>query len=125
MNGWKTTLKRKKIQRHINKVLRDMNHNIERDNLWLGRFYAHQERITFEMSDDGTYCYAIVKVKFTDRKTGKYFYHYFHKEDFMCSAYRIWKAMNEFIVETCNVWNEDPRPSIHNPWDYKKERGNE
>lgn len=121
MYNWKITTNRKKIQRHINSVLRDMNRNIECDNLWLGRFYAHQECITFEMSDDGTYCYARVKVRFTDRKTGKYCYHCFHKEDFMGSTYKIWSAMNDFIIKFCDVWNEDPRPSIHNPWDYRKE----
>lgn len=120
MRGWKTTLKRKKIQRHINAVLRALNRNIENDPLWLGRFYAHQEQIIYEMSEDGSYCYARVKVKFIDRKTGKYYYHYFRKEDFMCSSYRIWQAMNDFIVEHCKVWEEDPRPSIKDPWDYRK-----
>lgn len=120
MRGWKTTLKRKKIQRHINSVLRDMNCSIERDELWLGRFYAHQEQIVYEMSEDGSYCYARVKIKFTDRKTGKFVYHCFHKEDFMGFTWRIWQAMNDFIVKYCKVWEEDPRPSVKDPWDYRK-----
>ena len=120
MKGWKETTKRKKIQRHINSILRTMNRNIERDNLWLGRFYCHQKNIHYEMSEDGTYCYATIEVEFVDRKTGKTFTRYFHKEDFMGSTWRIWCAMNDFIVEYCDVWNEDPRPSIHNPWDYRK-----
>jgi hypothetical protein len=120
MRGWKTTLKRKKIQRHINIVLRAMNRNLENDPLWLGRFYAHQEQIMYEMSEDGSYCYARVIVKLTDRKTGKFAFHYFHKEDFMGSTWRIWEAMNKFIVEYCKVWEEDPRPSVEDPWDYRK-----
>lgn len=121
MIGWKTTTKRKKIQRHINSVLRMINQNIERDELWLGRFYCQQENITWDISDDRTWVYARVRVKFVDRKTGKYFYHYFNKEDFMGTGYRIWCAMNDFIIEHCKVWEEDPRPSIKNPWDYRKE----
>ena len=53
MSSWKLTTKRKKIQRHINSIIRTMNRDIERDPLWLGRFYAHQRRIKYEMSDDG------------------------------------------------------------------------
>lgn len=120
MRGWKETTKRKKIQRHINSVFRDMNRNIERDNLWLGRFYCRQKSIHFSKSEDNTYVYAAVEVEFYDRKTGKTMRKWFHKEDFMGSTYKIWCAMNDFIVEYCDVWNEDPRPSIHNPWDYKK-----
>lgn len=120
MNGWKITLKHKKIQRHINGVIRDLNRSLEHDNLWLGRFYAHQKRIRYEMAEDGSYCYAVVELEFVDRKTGKTLTRYFRKEDFMGSTYKIWCAMNDFIVEHCKVWSEDPRPSIHNPWDYRK-----
>lgn len=122
MRDWKTTLKRKKIQRHINSILRDINRCIERDSLWLGRFYCRQKHIHYEMSDDHTYCYAVVGVEFYDRKTGKTMHKWFHKEDFMGSAYKIWWAMNDFIVEWCEVWKEDPQPSIKSPWNYKKAR---
>ena len=121
MKHWKTTTKRKKIQRHINSVLRDLNRNIERDELWLGRFYCQQKHIHFERSEDGSYIYTVVGVEFYDRKTGKAKHIWFHKEDFMGSTWKIWCAMNDFIVEWCEVWKEDPRPSIKNPWDYRKE----
>lgn len=121
MRGWKETTKRKKIQRHINSVLRNLNKNIERDNLWLGRFYCHQKNIRYEMSEDGSYRYAKAEIEFIDRKIGRTLIRYFDKEDFMGSTWRIWCAMNDFIVEYCDVWNEDPRPSVKNPWDYRKE----
>ena len=120
MKQWKTTTKRKKIQRHINKVLRDMNKNIECDDLWLGRFYCYQTDIAFAMSEDGTYRYAAIGVEFKDRKSGKAMHHVFRKEDFMGHAWRVWERMNYFITEWCEVWNEDPRPSVKNPWDYRK-----
>lgn len=122
MKYWKETVKKKKIQRHINSILREMNRSIERDELWLGRFYCQQRQIFWDMSEDGTYRYALLKVEFIDRKTGKTFEKWFHKEDFMGSTWKIWEAMNSFIVEHCDVWNENPRPSIENPWDYRKAR---
>ena len=122
MQNWKTTTNRKKIQRHFNKVIRDMNRNIERDELWLGRFYCYQTDIVFRSSEDGTYMYAAIGVEFIDRKSGKTMHHIFHKEDLMGTAWRLWERMNYFITEWCDVWEEDPRPSIKNPWDYKKAR---
>ena len=121
MTGWKLTTNRKKIQRHINSVLRDMNRAIERDDLWLGRFYCQQKSISFQKAEDCSYVYALVGVEFYDRKTGKAKHEWFHKEDFMGSTWKIWLAMNNFIVEWCEVWKEDPRPSINDPWDYRKE----
>ena len=122
MTGWKITTNRKKTQRHINSVLRKLNKNIENDDLWLGRFYCHQKSICYTPSEDGSYLYANVAVEFIDRKTGKNFTHLFHKEAFMGNCWRLWEAMNDFIVTYCRAWAEVPPPSIHNPWDYRKER---
>lgn len=121
MLNWKTTTNRKKIQRHINKEIRDMNRTIERDELWLGRFYCRQVDIWYESSGDHSYVYCRIGVEFYDRKTGKSMYRVFDKENFMGSSWRFWQAMNEFIIDWCEVWKEDPRPSINNPWDYRKE----
>ena len=121
MLHWKTTTNRKKIQRHINSVLRNINRTIERDELWLGRFYCKQTDIAFAMSEDNTYVHAAIGVEFIDRKTGKAMHSVFRKEDFMGTAWRIWERTNYFITQWCEVWSEDPRPSIHNPWNYRKE----
>lgn len=112
MMNWKTTTNRKKIQRHINKVLREMNKSIEQDSLWLGRFYCHQIDIAFFPSDDHSYTYCHVGVEFVDRKTGFSEMYAFHKEDFMWNGYRVWEAMNNFIVHDCDVWSGNPRLSI-------------
>lgn len=122
MRNWKSTTKRKKVQRHINRVIRDMNRTIERDPLWLGRFYCYQTDIAFSAAEDGTYLYAVVGVEFVDRKSGKAMHHLFRKEDFMGTAWKFWTKMNYFITEWCDVWSEDPRPSIRNPWDYRKDK---
>lgn len=122
MYGWMLTTKPKKIQRRINSVLRAMNQNIERDELWLGRFYCRQKSISYIKSEDKSYLYAHIAVEFIDRKSGKRMLKYFHKEDFMITSWRLWETMNNFIVDYCEVWKENPRPSINNPWDYRKER---
>ena len=119
MQNWKTTTNRKKIQRHINKEIRDLNRTLERDPLWRGRFYCKQTDIAFVKGNDNTYTCAIVGVEFIDRKSGKRMHHLFRKEDFMGTTWRLWERMNYFITERCDVWEEDPRPSIKNPWDYK------
>lgn len=118
MKHWKLTTNRKKIQRHFNKIIRDLNKSIERDELWLGRFYAHQKFAGFYTEND--YTYAKVEIEFVDRKTGITHTQWFHKEDFMGSTWKIWCAMNDFIVKVVDVWHEDPRPSIKEPWDYRK-----
>ena len=122
MKNWKTTTKRKKIQRHINKEIRDLNRTIERDPLWRGRFYCKQTDIAFRSSEDGTYTYVAIAVEFIDRKSGKAMHSIFRKEDLMGTAWRLWEKMNYFITEWCEVWEENPRPSIKNPQDYKKAR---
>lgn len=122
MINWKSTLNKKKIQRHINKKVRELNKSIEKDDLWLGRFYCHQKSIRFVISDDHTRLCARVEIEFVDRKTGKFISHYFYKEDFMGVNWKLFEAMNNFIIEDCKVWNEVPRPSIVKPWDYRKER---
>ena len=117
MYCWKLTTNRKKIQRHINRTIRDLNRTIERDELWCGRFYCKQTDIAFVNTKD--YTYAAIGVEFIDRKSGKAMHSIFRKEDFMGTAWRLWEKMNYFITEWCDVWEEDPRPSIKNPWDYK------
>lgn len=121
MTAWKVTTNRKKIQRHINKILRQMNKNIEQDDLWLGRFYCHQKDIQYQLSEDKSWMYADVRVEFVDRKTNKFVILHFNKEDFMNGGWPIWEAMNSFIIDFVKVWQENPPPSIKNPWDYKKE----
>ena len=122
MKNWKTTTNRKKIQRHINKVIRDLNRTVERDELWRGRFYCKQTDIAFANAKDGAYTDAAIGVEFIDRKSGKAMHYIFRKEDFMGTAWRLWERMNYFITAWCDVWSEDPRPSINNVYDYRKDK---
>jgi hypothetical protein len=105
--------KRKRHQRAINKVVRELNKQIENDSLWRGRFVVRQIKSHFHLFSDGSGSILIVKLRFYDKKTGI-------TNDFVFDSYSIimWDgsklfwAMNDFIVNTCDVWNsknEDPR----------------
>ena len=119
MKSWKTTTNRKKIQRHINAVIRALNKNIWNDPLWKGRFYMQQTRRLESMSDDYSWLYMSLEFKFVDRETACEKYVWFRKEDFMGSTWRIWEAMNDFIVIDCRVWEAEERPTRETTIDYR------
>ena len=119
MTGWMETTSLKKTQRRINACIRRLNKNIERDELWKGRFCIRQIKRQF-WREDG-YLYLHVLMRYYDKQTGATEDHWYRKEDFFfpCS-WRIWEHMNSFIVETCKVWEEDPRPHRNTSKDYRK-----
>ena len=119
MKSWKTTTNRKKIQRHINAVVRALNKNIWNDSLWKGRFYMQQTKRLEAMSDDHSWLYMSLEFKLVDRETGYEKYIWFRKEDFMGSTWRIWDALNDFIVIDCRVWEAEERPTIETTIDYR------
>lgn len=122
MRNWKTTLKTKKIQRHVNAMVRDLNRNIERDELWKGRFYAHQIYSYFTPAEDHTWVYGRFLIEFVDKKTGKTRIKWFLKEQLMGSCFALWFEMNMFIVDDVKVWSEEPRPSLDNTVDYRERK---
>lgn len=118
---WLTSQNRKRHQRAMNKLVREVNRNIENDSLWLGRFYAKQIAAEWVTYEDHSGAELWVTLQFIDRKTGYTFevantvnhWRYFN------GSY-LWWAMNDFIVSKVNVWEEDPRPSLKNAIDYRK-----
>ena len=109
MRGWLTSKKRKKHQRSINKVIRDMNNSIKNDTLWLGRFYARQLDGWFEEYEDHSGASLYIRLRFYDRKTGI-------TRDTSYDSVNVWRfsghlffEMNDFIINDVKVWeNEDP-----------------
>lgn len=102
------SLKRKKHQRKINKIIRRINKGIEEDELWKGRFFIKIVYTEYKIFEDksGAVIYALVK--FCDKKTGYTYCKWFDEYDFV--KYRIDYYLNKFIVEYCNVWeNENPK----------------
>lgn len=109
MRGWLTSKKRKKHQRAMNKVIRDMNNSIKNDPLWLGRFYARQLDGWFEEYEDRSGASLYIRLRFYDRKTGI-------TRDTSYDSVNAWRLfshlffeMNDFIINDVKVWeNEDP-----------------
>jgi hypothetical protein len=105
--------KRKRHQRAINKVVRELNKQIENDSLWRGRFVVRQIRSNFTTFEDGSGAVLVAILRFYDKKTGITDDIYVDSFAFtMWGGSRVFWVMNEFIVNTCDVWNsknEDPR----------------
>lgn len=114
MSSWLTSNNRKVHQRAINQAVRQLNKNIQNDPLWRGRFKVSQEAAQWYSYEDGSGYELYVVLRFTDTKTGKIqelgesVNHWL-----FTNGFHLWKAMNDFIVDFCNVWSENPRPSIH------------
>lgn len=111
MNDWITSSDRKKHQRRMNKLVRDLNKNIENDNLWHGRFYMRQVAAQwYQYSDKSGYELWVV-LEMRDRKTGKtkQIAETVNHWNMWHGSHLFW-AINNFIVEDVDVWREEPRP---------------
>lgn len=111
MKGWKTSSNRKVHQRALNSVIKSLNKSIERDDLWRGRFFVRQVSAQWVRYEDGSGYSLHVVLKCCDRKTRQ---EWFFRGDSNSLAwgggYRIWREMNDFIIERVKVWdNDDPR----------------
>lgn len=108
MRKWLTSMNQKRHQRAINRLVRDLNKNLEQDDLWLGRFMVRQiESPQWIRYEDGSGAELYITLEFVDRCTGRYYR--------MCESVNhwrlwggscLWRAMNDFIVERCDVWSE-------------------
>lgn len=119
MYNFLVTKNLKKIQRRVNKIIRELNKNIYNDELWKARFYARQVDRRCVLSEDKSWLHADFYIEFIDKETGRRYYHWFRKEDFFCSAYRVWEAMNDFIAIKCRVWDVEPRITREITIDYR------
>lgn len=119
MYKWKTSTNLKKIQRSVNKTIRYLNESLEKDELWKGRFYAHQlDRIVYREPDA---LYVKFLLEFVDRQTGKFAHYWFNEIDLNgISVWRLWEKMNSFIVDYVSVWRESPYPTRATSIDYRK-----
>lgn len=110
--GWITSLNKKKHQRAMNALVRDMNKNIATDDLWRGRFYVRQIYAPqWYIYNDRSGAELFVHLKFYDKKTGRTYLYADNVNGWRhCNGWRLWEKMNWFIVEYCDAWkNDDPR----------------
>lgn len=110
MNYWITSKNKKRHQRMMNKMIREINKNLEKDGLWLGRFYVQQVYSPqWKIYEDKSGAEYFVHLKFIDKCTGRYWIQadtVNHWRGCFGNGWRIWDKMNWFIVEYCNVWDE-------------------
>ena len=107
---------RRKHQRWFNRYCRDVNHSIEKDDLWLGRFYITQNRTFMYWFEDGSGGLMRAEIVMHDRKTGKTKNKWY---DGLEMEWQLWWDLNDFIINDCKVWEEDPDP-YENRIDYRK-----
>ena len=114
------SMNRKKHQRAVNRIVRGLNKSIENDDLWRGRFVCRQKEACFAIYEDYSGATLIVRLRFYDKKTGITADYFTDSEVLtgLFGANRLFWEMNDFIVNTCDVWRkEDPR---QDKTDYRK-----
>ena len=99
--------KYKSLQRMINKSIHQLNENIANDDVWKGRFYAHQSYIHFYTYEDKSGVNAIAKIELVDKltkETQTVFLNKFEivgifKTKFTLFGYGLWEHMNSFVCK--------------------------
>lgn len=99
--------KRKKYQRHINKIVRNANKHLKDDWLWNGRFYIHQIDYNFEPFEDKSGALFSVVLMCDDKKTNQSYIGIFDNYDI---GFRFYAWINDCIVKKFSVWDEKPNP---------------
>ncbi len=110
--GWLSSKNRKRHQRAINQMIRMINENVKNDELWQGRFYVRQIDARWHTYEDKSGAELFVVLQFIDKKTGiskTYCDTVNHWRYFNGS--HLWWAMNNFIINDVQVWEEDPKPN--------------
>ena len=112
MQDWLTSENRKVHQRKLNKTLRNINNNIENDNLWRGRFIMRQVGGQWNSYGNPNEHYYWVQIVMIDKKTGTF--RVFADEDntIMFGSKYFWK-INNFIVDDCKVWENEGREELY------------
>ena len=110
--------KRRKHQRWFNKYCRQVNKQIENDELWLGRFCIKQLRSDIHWFEDGSGGMMAAEILMCDKKTGITRAKWYTGLDM---DWKFWWDFNDFIIEDCKVWDEVPDPR-DNRIDFRKEK---
>lgn len=96
---------RKSYQRSFNKVMRQLNQNMQSDDLWKGRFEFRQINVKFERFEDNSGGVLSVCVRAYDKLTNYYkdywidYMPYYH-----LSKTDVYGMANTFITRDARVW---------------------
>ena len=107
---------RKKAQRTINKYVRALNKNIQKDNLWRGRFIFRQTDSYWEEFEDRSGGILKVVIEARDLKTGKFWEFAMDNYD---RGWHLFEKANKFIVDFSGVW-EDIKAVKNDKTDWSK-----
>ena len=113
---WYYSNNRKLQQRKLNKFIREINKSIEKDNLWLGRFFIRQIRVNdFYRFEDGSGSELFVTLRFFDKKDNMYIDYWGSTSDwcFPGNGYGLWNTLNRFITEESSAWKSEDRPALN------------
>lgn len=104
--GYRYSANRKRHQRQVNKVFRALNKDIEKDELWQGRFVARQRASYFVQYEDKSGYYLVVVYDFLDKKTGQTsrLYNELGWSLSFFNGTKLFMQMNDFIILDCDVW---------------------
>ena len=107
MVGEIRSLKRKKYQRAVNKLVHKVNKNIKNDWLWNGRFIVRQTNAEFYTFGDFSGALFCVMLECVDTKTGRKAIKSFDNYDI---DWKLYWWINICITEDFKVWDEIPNP---------------
>lgn len=103
-----TSKYRRKHQRALNRLMRQMNRNIKEDTLWRGRFVVRSGKSIFHRYEDNSGYELYVELIYRDKKTGiEWRKHNTLERYLFCKGALIWREMNDFIVEVVDVWRKE------------------
>lgn len=126
--GWMYSFNRKKQQRNMNKYVRAINKNLENDDLWRGRFYVRQvdSPVFYVYEDKSGASLEHIHLVLTDRVTGQTVDGWDNMNGWChWSGSRLWRFVNDAIVEKLDVWRNGPDPyEIKNDpkYDYRRKK---
>ena len=113
---------RKRYQRGFNKLMRQLNQNIESDNLWKGRFAFRQINCQFHKFEDNSGGVLCSFVRAYDKRTGYYKdYRIEYAPYFTFAGSYLWEMANSFITKYADVWFWEDKEQLHpaTSWDFR------
>ena len=111
--------KRKKHQRAVNRIVRELNKSIENDELWRGRVVCRQSHCEFEVYKDGSGATLWVTLLFIDKKTGLKKYYIDHLVNKKMFALRLVVELEDFMIDACNIWEDKNNLPYNDKTDYR------
>ena len=98
----------RKLQKKVNKFIRNENSLFEKDTLWQGRFVIRQIAANIKQFEDKSGWYGTFVLRIYDKKTGIYEDKIFN--NYEISSWFMFSWINSFIIDIVKVWEENPSP---------------